>query len=283
MNPLYNLPVPHTARDSYQGDNHQSSSTFTGPALKNCALFTKEAGEVTFSPKYSLLVNGLKSMCASDNGGMMSGFENMMGTLMVMASPIYGVGRFGVGVPVTILAAGATGAAAVLWLGEKAVRSVSQIKLPSLPENQTKKLMQEFVERMHTVLKEMKVDHQTIRQFKAHPETLIGIAALCVAFLSREAGEGTLLHQGLEITKNEVKDKKRRNYFDAILIIKENILDLELEKKNERAWKNLMAAIDSANDDSETYILSIIELTANLGETVAADPEFKEAWEASLN
>lgn len=66
-------------------------------SVSKIANFTYRAGEFLISPKYSLLINGIKLIAGDKNQGYLSGFGTFIGALMITSSPVWGVVRLVVG------------------------------------------------------------------------------------------------------------------------------------------------------------------------------------------
>lgn len=288
--------IPDHSKTPTKNENNQ---LVTAPALNGCASFTSESAQFLASPKYSLFIQGIKAINSKSSGGYLSGLEQCMGALMIMASPIWGLLRVGIGLPCTILGAVATtvtgGAVGVEWSGRKVTQGAQQILGPSEKSNLREKLTEKFVRRMHETLKNM--DYNEAHFFKQHPEQLVSIAGICVAFLSRKE-EGKCLKAGDKIvSKEDIANQGEtcKGYFNDLCEIKYAIQCLRLGLDDSHAWDYLMNALENLDlEDSEEKELSkserneietlklLMERACHFSEYVTDDAIFAKVWKKSL-
>ena len=296
------IPVPsvtHTATAHPQAAAavQNQSEIKSAKAFKDCAKFTAGAGQLLVNPKYSLLWNGIKLMCEPRSGGYLSGLEQGVGFLCVLASPAALALKGVVLLPVTVGAAGATvvtgGAAAAEWSGKKIGEKISQGSAPSEASIQREHLTQQFVNKMHEILGKM--SHDQAYSFRQDPKMLIPITAIGVAFLSRGLEGPNSLKIGDEILRKEdiaVQDTTRKNYFTDLIEIKLAIRGLHLSLEDAHAWNYLMRSLNCAEagnsedidlSEQEKRTLAILKQHAeSFADRVTNDEVFQRVWSESI-
>jgi hypothetical protein len=252
-----------------------------GPLLTVAsANLTVRSAQFLFSPKYSLLVIGIKEI-ANDHG-YLKGLGSAIGTLMILASPTWAAIRLAVGVPGMIIGAAGTVISSLVWGTQSAVQKIQN---PSEADTKRKELTELFVRRMHTILNDM--PYNKIHYFKEHVDQLITIAFITVGFLSRKDEGKRLLVGGQLLRQSDVnnQDEIQKGYFDSVYEIKQAIRSLRLSDDDEHAWHYLLNLIENPPEDANER--ETVELLTGyawtLAEAVTEDTVFQETWKASLN
>ncbi len=268
--------------------HHQAgntSGTITGPALRSCAQFTADAAKATFSPKYSLFVQGLKTFFTARSGGYFGGsMDKGIGMIMLMAAPLYETIRFGAGIPTTIIGATSTAVVSSTYATECIGRKLIG---PSAATIQRKDLTEKFIERLHNMLNDLDVVDK--RHFKENPDQLVAMAAISIAFLSRGEGKKHVLkvgHNRLREADLEKQDDIRKSYFSDICEIKDAIIDMQLGFHDDHAWNYLITSLknfsETKKESKEDEIVGLIlEYAYKFSDKVLKDDVFKELWQKS--
>jgi len=307
MNPsqttsLKGFTTPHAYIEDYVPNNRstaiprrESETLVMLGALKTTAKFTKKSAKFLFHPRYSLFIQGLKSI-REDNGGYLKGFGTFIGSLMILASPAWLAVKVFVGVPALAVGTAATAVAGVAtgveWTG-KAVFSPSESSKKQAEANkQREELMRKFVARMHEMLAER--NYGTQRFFKKNPGELITIAAIAIAFTSRDV-EGKCVRSAGQLVKEEDianQDEERKSYFKSLCEMKAAIQSLSLSPDDDHAWEYLIKSFETLKEENEKDLsvserdrLETIDLLLQeaheLSEKVIEDPIFENAWRES--
>lgn len=291
----YNLPKPKHLHSEEKGSSNNSLVTLE--AFKGSASFTAESAKFLADPRYSLLIQGISLVCSKPSGGYMSGLEQMMGGLMIMASPAWAVIRIGLGLPLTLVGAAATaitgGAVAAEWGGRKVVKGALQAVEPSEKEKLREKLTENFVKRMHLTMAEMDYNEKVF--FKDHPEQLISLAAIYVAFLSRNEEENSIksAEKVIKIDDLPKEDENSLKYFKQLCEMKNAIKSLNFGRDSTHSWNLLLDSLKNIDEpleegasrhsinEKETLKL-LVEMACTLGDAVNEDELFKKIWEESI-
>jgi hypothetical protein len=224
---------------------------------------------------------GLKGICSKRSGGYLSGFEQGMGWLFLMASPIHGLFRYGVGIPVALGSAVATAATGAAYAFEAAGRAVEdKLCSPSEATQLREHLAEKFAERMKTVFESLSFKER--HEKEKNLPSVVGMAIISVAFLSRNQ-KGMRIKAGDEmLTMENINDMNSicKEYFKDICAIKDAISELCPSPHDDHAWKILMEDIQGMKMDStrnETLAI-MLQMTADLSEKVLADKLIMSAW-----
>lgn len=265
-------------------------------AVADSLKFTREALELSFSPKFSLFLHGLEMLSRPKGGGMFSGLDQAIGGLMVLASPAWLAVRLAVGIPGIVIGPIMTGAAAVGTSCENLIRGASkkiqQSNAPSAAETQKKEIADAFVQRMHKTLENYSFMEQ--RFFKENPAQLIATCIVIIAFRARNL-EGKSLYVQERIVKVEEfkgQDKDHEAYFKSICELKDALASLRLSPDEEHAWNYLTeafkkvstkdAVIENQSDEAKT-LRFVMEKADELSNSIVKDPVFANAWQKSID
>jgi hypothetical protein len=244
-------------------------------SVADAANFTYRAGEFLLSPKYSLLINGIKLIAGDKNQGYLSGFGTFIGALMITSSPVWGVVRLAVGVPGVVVGAIGTAVSGILYaigLG---------VPTPSRADTQREALTRQFVARMQDVMKGM--SYPQAHYFREHPNQLISIAFITVAFLSRKEGDNRLKAGGQTLRWEDIseQDATRKAYFEGISYMKMAIQSLGLGDDDDEAWAKLLGFIQTPPEDlvGRDTIEILTSTSAGMSEVLVGDKVFIRVWE----
>lgn len=209
----------------------------TGQALLNSAKVTAGSAYFLAHPDFSLFINGMKLMFGKNDH---YGLGGILGGLMVLASPVWGIVRIVGGGGGLILGGVATAATGIAYAGEAAIRGVAKIGEPSDAAKQREDLTRRFVARMNDTIN--KVSYGDRVYFKEHVIDLINISVLEVAFLSRSVQEANVILVNNERFGEEHvahQDITRKSYFNDICEMKLAIQSLNLSPDDAHGWKIL--------------------------------------------
>lgn len=292
---LSKVSTPRTIHYEYEEKENEGNNngTLTGPALAGCAKFTSKTGELVFSPKYSVLVNGIMAMNDNSGGDYGRPIGQGIGFLMVMTTPaVLGI-KCLLGIPCVVGGATATVALAPVYFAEKVIKTVVHgiggIFGPSEATLRRKEYTEQFVARMHDTLEKFNTVQKDF--FEKNPESLVCLSATVVAFLSRDLKMAQLKVGDDILEKDDLEGmgKDATEYFKMICKMKSCIRDLELSLDNAHAWETLtafiMASTNEENDlqESQKEALNLLtQVGEELSQMVVKDEIFKAAWEKSL-
>lgn len=280
-------------------NSQQGVHLVTADPLKQCAKFTSQAFQLSLSPKYSLFIMGLQMVCEPKSGGFMSGFDQAIGSLMIMASPVWGLLRLAVGLPCAVGGSVATAAVGVAYGAEKLGKGIDyQINQPAIPSKadaQKEELTKAFVERMQVVIKDYSYPQQCF--FKENPAELISIVLIMVAFRSRQIEGKALNVQNEVLSESSIvgQDEMHKKYFKEVCELKYAIQSLRLSLEDNHAWMyltdSLTKSAQTANLEkklsSETQIEFetlhlLMDKATSIANTFVNDSTFQKMWKATL-
>lgn len=259
----------------------------TKEVFKGFTEFTKGAATVTFSPEYSMFIQGIKMM-NGPSGGFLGGIDQGIGLLSVMASPVWGVLRLGLGVPATLIGALGTSATGVSMGVEKGIHTIEECFTSSEETVDRKHLTEAFVERLQKILSDF--PYTQGYELRKNPTHLICLGVISVAFLSRGLEKGLLIGQEVlmsEDLKNSSKTVKK--YFELTQEIKLAIRDLPLDQNDfSQAWNELIAMLENSENETTSSLSNEKETLNLMMKHVAAfstlaiqDSNFVKAWKAA--
>jgi hypothetical protein len=258
-----------------------------------CAETTAKSVQLLVDPRFSLFIQGVKMMAKDDRGGFLSGFENGIGFLLVLASPVAGILKIGILAPIAVISAAATGVAGIAtgveWTGRKIKRKIDKSNVPSPAETARKHTTEQFVTKLHEILKRM--PYAQSHFYKENPAQLISLGLISVAFLSRNLDTEGLKVGHHILTKEMVngQDANGSYYFKTVCEMKDALRSLNLSLYDEQAWDQLMQSIENLGktplvntQDTEDALTLFMQYTLDLSKKVHEDIYFKKAWENSL-
>jgi len=263
----------------YQPEKKQVSAT--GKALADCAKFTVEAAEL-FSPKHSFLLHGIEAM---GSRGDFSHIDHGIGFLMILSSPaILGL-KCLLGIPALLGGAISTAVIAPIHASEKLVNAVAG---PSEATVKRKEHTEQFVARMKEILKSFKTVERI--ELEKHPERLISLALLTVAFLSRTLHGDQLKAVHEIISPDDVikMDDQAKEYFSKVCLMKSCLQDLNLSPDDGHAWqiltqyiKDLYSETNQLQNSEKNALKLLDDLSNDLSQKISKDEIFKAAWQKS--
>lgn len=289
-NPILNISVPTVNPNLPSlGPVNDDKDIKSKQVFDSCAKFTAESAQIAFSPEFSLFLQGIQMINRPSGGDYLSGFDQGMGVIMLMASPVWEVLRIGIGLPCALGGAIATIATGTVHV---AGGSVKHLFTPSEASRQREELTKKFVERMHTILNGLAYIDQHF--FKENPAQLINIAALSVAFLSRKV-KGKCLMVGDQVLKKEDianQDEKHKGYFNTICEMKCAIQSLNLSLDDAHAWNFLIHSLEQLQTEERSLSITdrnqketlrlLVNFACDLSAQIIDDKVFKQVWQASL-
>lgn len=285
--------TPH-ALHSYNFETNKEKLV-TEDAFKKTASFTKQTLHVIGDPRYSLFVMGvgmIRSDRDDDGDDWFAGLGTAMGAVMIMASPIALALKVGVGIPVAVGSAIGTGVTGIAYGIEKAAKKGNEATIKKREvKAQRKDLTKKFVVRMHERLKGL--SENTREFFKENPGELIAIAAIAVAFTSRDLYDNSLRGGGEILKKEDIadQDEERQRYFTSLCEMKHFIQNLNPSLDNRHAWDYLMKAFDGLNSDEikesdsnrQMNIKLLMKEAHKISDHLLDDPIFQKEWQRSLD
>lgn len=248
-------------------------------AVTESMEFMKAASSL-FSSKYSFLAHAIQNMNGHDTFGVGKGLS----VLLFCAAPV-GLATIG-----TVTGDGAT---LVTGLVHGAVRTDQLLgSIAGLSDDQLirQKFTDAFIERMRTFLLDNTIRQDTKAELIAHPEMLIGMGVVSVAFNSRELPDQQLNTAFGIIDERTIEDFPRiyKTYFDYVCSVKDDIRKLSLSVVSDSnhwdLFKRLYVDVYAKNLHSydQKIILTMVHLV-NMTEAVCElflnDPYFKDAWQ----
>ncbi len=295
MNPIRKVSIPSfkVIREPIIPKNTVQEISKTENILKDCAGFTAETFEMTFSPKYSFLIQGIAGLSQSG-----SGYGGNIGQgisyLMILSSPAMLALKCLFGIPSVVLGTIATGLVGTAYVVEKTVNAASEgmgnLCKPSEATQRRQKYTENFVFHMKKFLQNFSTAKK--EEFESNPGPLICIAATAFAFHARNLEEGKLVGENDNIiTKENIAEMGDNaiEYFKAISKMKSCIYDLNLSKDDNHAWEVLVELInqcsleDNTLEEHQKEALALLEKTGQqFSEKVLEDDFFKAAWKKTF-
>ena len=286
------LPVPKSNPNATIAipvdPNAKETTSNIKKAFNNCAETTVVSARLLLDPRFSAIYQGIKAINEdTGTGDYGRGLGTGFGVLMIMASPVWGIIRLGIGGVGTIGGALGTIATGIAYIVEKALHSVAGKPLPSQAQKQREHLMQLFVDRLKLMLETLPYSEQ--QSLKHDPKVLVELGVIAVAFLSREAGKEHLKVGKDHLNLADLKDQNdtRKKYFSLLCEIKETIRSLNLSLEDIYAWNYLMEKLAKLSQDPDDASLDHYEKetlrwlnhhTAQLSQLLINDPIFKKIW-----
>lgn len=291
-------------------------TTVTGPLLQRCVTFTKEHGQYIFDPKFSFFLAGMRMMNRPKSEELpLKWIEQFMGFLLTCASPVIGAWVLKEEGPKTAGGAIATAVvapvAAAEYTARAAVQAASTLAEPSNAESQRAHFTALFIERMVMIAQKQNLSHAQLQDVKNNPLSLIGKAALEVAFLSRKEPTTTALSVGYQTLHRQNihhLPEECKLFFDALCQMKTAIQNLHIEKHTVYdSWSALQSLIEqlrvldpkaaiirddegeewvdlgvntrsSLSDDKVKFLAELLGVNFALSYNFATDPVFQKQW-----
>lgn len=259
----------------------------TGQAVINSATFTVGAAQLLGDPRLSLFLNGMKMMFGKQD---YFGLSGLLGGLMVLASPMWGVVRLVFGGGGVVAGAVATTATGIAYTGELAAKRIVGATAPSNAQIQREDLTRRFVARMNETLQT--VPYADRRYFKENINQLVVMSVLKIAYLSRTVEEDNVIlvngeRFGAERIANQ--DATRKSYFNDICEMKMAIRSLNLSPNDDHGWdvlKRDLCAWTPENqckmDESSQETLMLLWTSLHgFSEKLTQDDVFVRIWAES--
>lgn len=240
--------------------------------------------------------------------------EAMVTGLFVLAAPTIGTYLVVRSLPRAVVGGLGTAALAPLytieWLGHQVKNLTKSLQSSeSQRKEQLEHLMGQFVNRMKERM--FKGTPQEAIFFKQHPDLLINVSVVSVAFMSRREPIGLKVGNGL-LTMEQIggQDVNRKQYIQDVIAIKEAISQLPLSDDEDEAWNQLKemsnCKLDTSNFPTEEgwemvpdqkeyiqlaerqnptinpHIIHILVIGYLLARDITHDPVFQRLWEKSL-
>lgn len=282
------LPPPEALTGKHQEKKTVIlSSQTTAKAVDECTQLTLNSIKV-LSPEYSSFIQGIKLICTKDTGYLP--ISGGLGVLLIMATPVWEPLRV-VGAAIGALA-GSIGTlfTGIFYGAQRAGELTAQAMEPTEAELERLKFTSAFVERMQAILtnQEINFPRPHVLHFYEHPEQLIGLAALAVAFRSRDLA-GTQLRTTYGVIDEAFAKKQPlicQNYFNFVYEMKEAIRGLRLSPDNVLAWDFMVKAYTNVSEGAiaeyegnQMENLNYVALQAKeLCSLFIKDPIFQKLW-----
>lgn len=275
-------PEPLAHRELHEAPQPKCSDA-TKNAVKDSVEFTTEAASL-YSSKYSALCQGIIYMNSRDTFRIGQG----MGFLMLCAVPVLEPLRLGLATVGTVLGAGATVATGLAHGVVKTGEAVGSLAAPSETKITRQKFTDLFIERMKSFLLDHTISPAKKAELIAHPEPLIAMGVIAVAFNSRSL-RGKQLNTGFgTINADTIQNQARicKTYFDYVCSVKDDLQQLELDNTN-TPWDTLIEMYtDLCQNKTETYpqdklntMVHLVNTTVATCELFVNDPYFRDSWQ----
>lgn len=291
IDPLTEVSCPHKLPRQSLHENNENieQRSCTKNAFNDCLSLTKGSVYI-MKPEYSLLIQGFKGITSERSGGYLSGYEQGIGTLMLMAAPVYEPIRLIGSIFGTTLGILGTMVTGIAYGTTKVGECVTNATRPSADELERQKMTNTFIQGMHLFLN----DHHFTNEYKQllieNPVPLIGLNVIYVAFKSRKINGHQLETAFGIISERTIENQPAicRRYFNDVCLIKDNICLLNLFYNDQKAWQQLAEGYEALVHNiqynghlDQSILVEIINRAKTIGELFSQDPYFTDAWKES--